>query len=99
MKGNDATINNNCHDIKNYSYKKSNGLPMAVLISQHNHLISQHNHLISQHNHLIRNGQPLYCTDTIHGHIQVSECKLPYSGLFSKQKFSHKKQNLNFERF
>ena len=24
---------------------------------------------------------------------------LPYSGLFSKQKFLHKKQNLNFERF
>ena len=24
---------------------------------------------------------------------------LPHSGLFSKQKFSHKKQNLNFERF
>ena len=25
--------------------------------------------------------------------------ELPYSGLFSKQKFSYKKQNLNFERF
>ena len=38
MKGNDATINNNCHNIKNYSYKKSNGLPMAALINQHKSL-------------------------------------------------------------
>ena len=29
----------------------------------------------------------------------VIPSSLPYSGLFSKQKFSYKKQNLNFERF
>ena len=28
-----------------------------------------------------------------------NNCMIPYSGLFSKQKLSHKKQNLNFEGF
>ena len=43
------------------------------------------------------------CKESIYQALKKdAACKkpgLPYSGLFSKQKFSHKKQNLNFERF
>ena len=39
---------------------------------------------------------------TIFKILYLATCKcfaIPYSGLFSKQKFSYKKQNMNFERF